>query len=205
MQEFDFDTKDGMLNKLRNYFSTPDDDNIVLKNRIKEVLLNSPELLYALHDPKLEDELFDTDGNLRTDGEWDAYYGENSHIRPYLFLPDTQTEVSNYICYQTSFSNVSTYSSAEKQYIVTFNIFVHGKDRMDKLTGIPRHDLIASIIRELIAWSGIIYSSAIPISDKESITDTNYITRTIQYQALIPNSLVKTGNGFTYFTNKGKK
>ena len=204
MYEYEFSTKTEMLNKLRNYSLTPDDDNIILKNRIRDELLHCPELLYALHDTTLENELFDSKGNLKVDGEWDAYYGDHSHIRPYLFIPDTQTEVNNYICYQTNFSSLPRYNNAEKEFIIVFNIFVHGKDRVDSLTGLARHDLIASIIREKISWSGITYSSAIPVSDKEGVTDNNYITRTLQFQATIPNSLVKTDHGITQYTNKWK-
>ena len=57
-------TKKELLNKLRAYANTPDDDNIKYKNIIKNALLNCPELLYSLHDEELESELFDDDGNL---------------------------------------------------------------------------------------------------------------------------------------------
>ena len=97
-------TKDDLLNKLCAYKITPDDDVILYKQKIKNALLSNPCLLYALNDKKLESELFDKNGNINWEwnedkkqyeplGEWDRYFGSNSLIRPFLFIPDTQTTV----------------------------------------------------------------------------------------------------------------
>ena len=201
-------TKEELLNKLRAYADTPDDDNIRIKKQIKDTFLNCPELLYAIHNKELESELFDEDGNLNIDedgnltGEVDRYFGENSNIRPFLFIPETQDEVKNYVCYQTNYSDLVRYNDKEKNLIVTFTIFVNGKDSMDKLTGIPRHDLIASIIREKFAWIGLEISTTTPFGDKESTTDNNYLVRTLQYEVTLPNSICKTDGNTTYYNNK---
>lgn len=201
-------TKDELLNKLRAYADTPDDDNIRIKEQIKDTFLNCPELLYAIHNKELESELFDEDENLNIDedgnltGEVDRYFGENANIRPFLFIPETQDEVKNYVCYQTGYSDLVRYNDKEKNLIVTFTIFVNGKDSMDKLTGIPRHDLIASIIREKFAWIGLEISTPTPFGDKESTTDNNYLVRTLQYEVTLPNSLCKTEGKNTFYNNK---
>ena len=201
-------TKEELLNKLRDYADTPDDDNIRYKEKIKDTFLNCPELLYAIHNKELESELFDENGNLNIDedgnltGEVDRYFGENSNIRPFLFIPETQDEVKNYVCYQTSYSDLVRYNDKEKKLIVTFTIFVNGKDSIDKLTNIPRHDLIASIIREKFAWIGLEISTTTPFGDKESTTDNNYLVRTLQYEVTLPNSICKTDGNTTYYNNK---
>ena len=201
-------TKEELLNKLRAYAETPDDDNIRIKEQIKDTFLNCPELLYAIHNKELESELFDEDGNLNIDedgnltGEVDRYFGENANIRPFLFIPETQDEVKNYVCYQTSYGDLVRYNDKEKNLIVTFTIFVNGKDSIDKLTGIPRHDLIASIIREKFAWIGLEISTPTPFGDKESTTDNNYLVRTLQYEVTLPNSLCKTEGKNTFYNNK---
>lgn len=203
-------TKKDLLNKLRAYADTPDDDNIRIKEQIKDTFLNCPELLYAIHNKELESELFDEDGNLNIDedgnltGEVDRYFGENSNIRPFLFIPETQDEVNNYVCYQTSYdeSNYRSYEKTEKHLFITFTIFVNGKDSMDKLTDIPRHDLIASIIREKFAWIGLEISTTTPFGDKESTTDNNYLVRTLQYLVTLPNSICKTEGKNTFYNNK---
>ena len=192
-------TKEDLLDKLRAYADTPDDDNIKYKNTIRKALLNCPELLYALNNNELESELFDEDGNLLIDkdtgellGEVDRYFGDNSNIRPSLFIPDTQTIVNSYVCYQVMFDELPRYQNIYKYNEIIFNIFVNGKDRTDKLTGIPRHDLIASIIRERFNWSSIFGMQSKLISSKESTTDNNYVVRTLIFQIEDTNNIVYT-------------
>ena len=200
-------TKDKLLRKLRDYANTPDDDNIKYKNIIKHALLNCPELLYSLHDEELESELFDNE-NLYMDeetgellGEVDKYFGDNSYIRPDLFIPDTQTTVNNYVCYQVMFDELPRYGKFQKYTEITFTIFVNGMDRTDELTGIPRHDLIASIIRERFNWSNIFGMQTHLISSKESVTDNNYLVRTLVFQVVDTNGIYKTTDNKTTVNN----
>lgn len=206
-------TKEELLNKLRTYASTPDDDNIRYKEKIHDALLNNVELLYALNNKELESELFDEDDNLLINedtgeliGEVDRYFGDNSNIRPYLFIPDTQDEVKHYVCYQIMFDELPRYSNIQKYTEITFNIFVNGKDRTDKLTGIPRHDLIASIIREKFNWSNIFGMQTHLISSKESVTDNNYLVRTLIFQITDVNSITYTplGEKASYINKLGR-
>lgn len=195
-------TKNDLLKKLRAYADNPDDDNIKYKNIIRKALLRCPELLYALNNKELESELFDEDGNLLIDedtgellGEVDRYFGDNSNIRPSLFIPDTQTTVNSYVCYQIMFDECPRYQNIYKYNEIIFNIFVNGKDRTDRLTGIPRHDLIASIIRERFNWSSIFGMQTKLISSKESTTDNNYVVRTLIFQIEDTNGIAYTPFG----------
>lgn len=205
-------TKNDLLDKLRAYKTTPDDENIQYKKKIEKALMLNPCLLYALNEKSLESELFDDNGNINWEwneelgeyeplGEWDRYFGSNSNIRPFLFIPDTQTEVKHYICYQVSFDETPRYQDTLKYTTITFTIFVHGNDRMDKLTMIPRQDLIASIIRERFNWSNIFGMQTHLISSKESTTDNNYVVRTLVFQIVDTNGVVKTSNGKTTLNN----
>lgn len=204
-------TKDDLLNKLRAYAITTDDENTQYKNIIKNVLINSPELLYALHETQYEYELFTEDGKINWDeetheplGEWDLYYGANSNIRPFLFIPTTQTDIKHYICYEVAFDTFPKWSSDGfvKKTEITFTIFVHGDDAIDALTGIPRHDLIASIIREKFNWSSIFGYQTKLISSKESVTDSKYLTREIIFEVNDLNDISVTPyNGETYIRN----
>ena len=199
-------TKNDLLNKLRAYKTNPDDDIILYKQKIKDALLSNPCLLYALNDKELESGLFDKNGNSNWEwneelgeyeplGEWDRYFGSNSLIRPFLFIPDTQTTVKCYICYQVGFQDTVRYQPGLKETQITFTIFVHGDDRMDKLTGIPRHDLIASIIRERFAWSNIFGMQTHLVSNRESTTDNNYVVRTLVFQLTDLNNKIQTPYG----------
>ena len=199
-------TRNDLLGKLRTYKEAPDDENILYKQKIKKALMSNPCLLYALDDKELESELFDKHGNINWEwnedtkqyeplGEWDRYFGSDSLIRPFLYIPDTQTKVRNYLCYQVSFQDTVRYQPGLKETLVTFTIFVHGNDRMDKLTGIPRHDLIASIIRERFAWSNVFGMQTHIISNRESTTDNNYVVRTLVFQLTDLNSKIQTPYG----------
>ena len=205
-------TKDDLLNKLRAYKTTPDDENIQYKKKIEKALMLNPCLLYTLNEKSLESELFDDDGNINWKwnedtkeyeplGEWDRYFGSDSNIRPFLFIPDTQTEVKHYICYQVSFDETPRYQDTLKYTTITFTIFVHGNDRVDKLTMIPRHDLIASIIRERFNWSNIFGMQTHLISSKESTTDNNYLVRTLVFQVVDTNGIYKTTDGKSFIMN----
>ena len=99
------------------------------------------------------------------------------------------------MCYQVGFQDPVRYQPELKETQITFTIFVHGDDRMDKFTGIPRHDLIASIIRERFAWSNIFGMQTHLISNKESTTDNNYLARTLIFQLTDLNSSVQTPYG----------
>lgn len=207
-------TKNDLLNKLRAYKTTPDDENIQYKKKIEKALMLNPCLLYALNEKSLESELFDDDGNINWEwneetkeyeplGEWDRYFGGTSNIRPYLFIPDTQTEVKHYICYQVSFDEMPRYQDTLKYTNVTFTIFVHGNDRNDKLTGVPRHDLIASIIRERFNWSNIFGMQTHLVLSKESTTDNNYLVRTLVFQVVDTNGIHKTTDKKSSIMNYG--
>lgn len=196
------------LKNLRAYAETPDDEETQYKEKIRKTLLRCPELLYALHEETFETELFCENEKgemiLNMDEETgellfeaDAYFGGNSNIRPYLFIPDTQDEVRHYLCYQVMFDELPRYNDTQKYTQITFTIFVHGKDCEDKLTGIPRHDLISAIIKKKFNWSNIFGAQTHVISSKESTTDTNYLVRTIVFQLVDTNGIVDTKNGLT--------
>ena len=207
-------SREDMLEKLRAYATTPDDDNIRYKEKIKHALLNCPELLFALNEKNLESELFyESDNgqvvlNISEDGELlgevDRYFGDDSNIRPYLFIPETQADVRHYVCYEVDFDEIPRYNKNQKYIEVSFNIFVNGRDVIDKNIGVPRHDLIASIIREKFNWSNIFGAQTKLVSSKESVTDKNYLVRTLIFQNVDTNSIVETNNGITSVINNHK-
>ena len=189
------ETKDDLLKKLRMYKEVPDDDNTRYKQIIYKAFLECPELLYAIHETSLESELFNDDGTINYDGEWDMYFSDSSrdgNIRPYLFIPQTQTEVHNYVCYQSHFDEMPRYNSIEKYGLITFTIMIHGADRMDKSTGLPRHDLLGAIIKDKINWTNLFGTQCHVISDKESMTDNDYVVRTIVFRITALNSIVQS-------------
>lgn len=192
-------TKNDLLEKLGAYSTVPDDESIKYKAKIKQALIRSPELLYALNNKTYESELFRKDGTINWDqethepeGDWELYFGEDSNIRPFIMFPETQDKPMNYLCYQVQFDELPRYNNIQKYTEITFTIFVHNMNSIDELTDIPRHDLIASIIRERFNWSNIFGMQAKLISSKESTTDNNYIVKTLVFQILELNGIVNT-------------
>ena len=200
--------KTDLLDKLSSYTKNPDDENIRYKELIRQKLLNCPELLYALHEPDLDKELFNPDGSLNMDedgnliGEISSFFGITRNIRPYIFIPETQEHVKNIICYQVAFDDLAKANNVQKYTNITFTIFCQEQDIVDELTGIPRHDLIASIIRENFNWSNIFGMQAKLISSRENITDNHYLVRTLVFQIVDLNGTVTTTYGSKpQFTN----
>lgn len=198
-----FTNKQEMLSKLLAYRNTPDDDNIRYKQKIKTALKECPELLYCLHEKKFEKELFNEDGTFNDEGNIEKYFGATSNIRDFLSIPDVQTDAKSIICYQTYFNSEPKYNAMEKYAVIAFTIFVYSTDNSDPETGIARHDLLASIIREKFNWSNIFGATCEIISDKEGVSDTNYVTRTITFRTTVTKSVVRTGkDGTTRYVNK---
>lgn len=200
--QYEINTRDELVSKLTAYAENPDDATIRCKEIIKDQLLHCPELLYLFHETAFEEELFDTDGNLNPDGDWDMYYGDHGNIRPYLYIPDTQTQIKHFLCYRVQFSEVPDYNRIEKYLEITFYIFVNGEDVIEPTTGLCRHDLMSSILREKFNWSNAFGTQCRVISDAENITDNYFLTRTVTLQLNYLNSIVKTDlNGKTSVIN----
>jgi hypothetical protein len=90
------------------------------------------------------------------------------------------------------FDELPRNNNNQKYTEITFMIFVKDEDAIDIRTGIPRHDLIASILRERFNWSNIFGMQAKLVSSKGSTTDNDYIMRTLIFQIVDLNGLVNT-------------
>lgn len=196
-------TKNDLLQKLRSYSYTPDDDVIRVKQKIKEKLLKCPELLYVLNNKELENELFLPDGTINAEydastgeliplGEWDRYFPYN--IRPYVFIPETQAFKDNFLCYTAGFREVPRFNDTEYYMQVVFTVLCNSapEQAFDGLTGQSRADLIGAILREKFNWSNIFGLQCKIVSNQEDIKDTNYISRTIVLESTMPNGITHT-------------
>lgn len=197
-------TKDDLLNKLRAYANTSDDYVSWFKAKIKDKLLTCPELLYSLNVKQLESELFDNKGSIIDDGEWDSYFGY--YIRPYIpYISEVQDSTDNFLCYEVSFNELARYNKIECYMQIQFVALCStaSKQIIDDLTGLPRHDLIGSIIRENFNWSNIFGTQCRMISNQARITDSSYTTRTITFECTLPNSITNTPyKGQTHIANR---
>lgn len=196
---YDVHTKDDLIYKLSDFAVNPDDDCIRCKEKIKNALLNCPELLYLFHEKDYEKELFLPSGELNTEGDWDVYYGDN--IRPYLYIPETQEKIKHYLSYRVMFDSTQLYNKVEKYLQIVFYIFVNGQDAIESTTGLCRHDLIASTLREKFNWTNIFGTQCRLVSNIENITDNYFLTRTLTLECNVLNSIVKTNSNKTSVIN----
>lgn len=174
------------IQNLRAFRDSLDNDNIKLKQQIKKKLLSDKYIIHVLNNKELE----------KTDAEPDDYFGVN--ILPFFILPDTQTKVDNFICFETS--NEVKYSmnynaSVRKTQQITFTILCNDKNDIDKETSLPRHDLLAALIQSSFNYEVFLGGRWILVSDRASVTDTHYLMRTLLFQQDTDNNLVKTING----------
>lgn len=169
------------IENLRTFRSSLDNDNIKLKQQIKEKLLSDKYLIHVLHNKELEKE----------DAEPSDYFGVN--IRPWYVFPETQHEAMNFVCFETE--NEEYHPNIMKTQKIIFYILVDDKDVLDSETSLARHDLLAALIINLFNYEVILGGRLQLVSDKPSVTDRHYVTRTLVFQQKTDNNLVKTVNG----------
>ena len=167
----------------------PNEDDIRYKEIIKQKLLEDDILIWLLNNKELED----------ADAENDEYFGVN--IRPEFIIPETQTDVQNFLCYEISFEDTARYNPAIKYQEIIFYILCHEKNGIVEEIGAARKDLIAGIIIDKFNGSNAFGNQLKLISDKPSVTDTRYSTRTLVFEQKTTDSLTKA-DGRTFNLRK---
>lgn len=178
------------IQELRQYKVVMDDDNIRFKEIIKKNLIDDPLLIYLLNNKELEDDEADPSD----------YLGVN--ILPMYLIHPTQHNVQNFICYDIQFKEVPRYNDTLKYVDVIFYILCEEKNNIEKLTGIARHDLIAARLKYIFNWTNKFGSQCHIVSDVPSVTDSDYATRTLTFELLMPKDIVKTKNGSSNVINR---
>ena len=152
-----------------------ENDNIYYKEKIKQKLLDDYRIIHFLNNTDLDEE------------NPSDYF--NVNIRPYYLIPDTQTDVKNYICYESNFTEIDNYNTILKQGQIIFYIFCDEKTIMDRETGIARHDLLAALIVDDFAWSNDFGVQLRLVSDRPYSMDNRYVMRTLTFEHNAPNSI----------------
>ena len=168
---------------LNSFKHNTDNSNVRFKEIVKKVLLENKYLLHVIHNVQLED----------SGAEMDEYY--NTSILPYFLIAATQHNVANFLCYDVGFHYTSRDNQLVRQIEVTFYILCHQDDIIEKETGIARHDLIAALILDEFDWSNHFGFQIHCVSDLPTVTDNNYMTRTLIFRGEYLTSIVKNRNG----------
>jgi len=171
-----------VLDDIRN------DDIIYKKSVIKGIFENDPDLKTVLGQlPKLPykrevNKGQPTEEELEERKRIDEYNMKVSkpQILSYLKVNDIQKEVLNFVMFDISDERPSYTSDMIKQQYVTVLIMVH-EDDMETEYGIDRVDLLAYIVKDLLAWSNKTGISMKLYSDEPGISDTKYYMRTLKF------------------------
>lgn len=157
----------------------PNEDDVRYKEIIKQALLEDDILIWLLNNKKLED----------AEAENDEYFGEN--IMPMFIIPDTQTNIQNFVCYEVSFDEEARYNPDIKYQNIIFYILCHEDNGIVEEIGAARQDLIAGILIDKFHGSNMFGNQLKLVSDKPSVTDNKYTTRTLVFEQKTTNSLTK--------------
>ena len=174
-----------------------DSDDIRIKEKIKEVLLNNRFLLHVIDNKELE-------ANVEEDGTGaDEYFGKN--ICPYFLVAPVQYAAETFIGYEVQYNNTDRFSrvsASYKELAIHFQILSNYKVLINPETGIPKHDLLAAIIIDQFNHTNYFGETIHLISDQPSVVDNDFACRTLTFRQTTDNSLIKTVDGVTRFANK---
>lgn len=167
--------------ELRRLRTEPEADDIRYKQIIKEKLLADNKIIYLIHNKELEKE------------EADPVQYLNVNILPYYLISPTQHNAQNFICFETSFDEVSRGNSVMKIQQIIFYILCHHSDiKVEELSS-ARHDVIAAEIIKLFQGCNDFGTQLKLMSNKPSVVDTNYAARTLIFEQITTNSIVNNG------------
>ena len=168
-----------------------DDDNIRIKEIIKQKLLANDDIIHVLDNKKLQD----------AEAENDEYFWEN--IFPFYLIPDAQTDSQNFICFTVGYENVERnftnssrmYNDLQRHLHIVFVILCEKKNLKDRDTGIARHDLLAALIQNEFNLTNYFGRRMLLVSDNESTVDSVYACRTLVFSQTTDNNVTKTQYG----------
>lgn len=150
------------------------------KYKIMNLLTSDQDILHTLHCAKFGD-----DSVLNGDALRDVC------IFSFMKLPDNKDEVNNYICFEVNDDCYGDYASKR----IIFRTVSHINDCKTDW-GIPRHDLLALIIKNKFDWSNECGLHLEKESDSGHVTDDGYYYREIVYVSTVPNNLFRRTNNF---------
>lgn len=151
------------------------DDDIIRKKRIiGQMLYSDPDIIEVLDNP-------DLDPNCP-----DEYLYEN--IFPFIRVPGTQDVSKNFITFMLDDMETAQINKAMKNQFLKVIIFVH-KDLIQTKYGAERHDLLAYLVKDVFHLSNKLGLQFNLVSNREGVTDTDYCTRTLQFEMTTLNSV----------------
>lgn len=151
------------------------DDDIVRKKRIiGQMLYSDPDIIEVLDNPDIDPSCPE-----------DALY---VNIFPFIRIPGTKDISKSYITFMLDDMDKSQINKSMKSQFLKVVIFVH-KDLVKTKLGADRHDLLAYLVRDVFHLSNSLGLQLNLVSNREGVTDTDYCTRTLQFEMTTLNSV----------------
>lgn len=151
------------------------DDDIVRKKRIiGEMLYSDPDIIEVLDNKELDPSCPD------------EYLYQN--IFPFIRVPGTQDTSKSFITFALDDIDPVKSNKVMKSQFLKVVIFVH-KDLVKTQLGAERHDLLSYLVKDVFHLSNSLGAQLNLISNREGFTDTDYCTRTLQFEMITPNSV----------------
>jgi hypothetical protein len=175
---------------LRQFRDNIDSDDIRVKEKIKQKLIENEFVIHVLNNKELEE----------ADCQPEDYYGIN--ILPYYIIEPTQTDVQNFICFEVDYDEIDFANNCVKNLMIKFIVLCEQKTIIDADTSLSRHDLLAALLMDQFNFTNYFGAKIRCISDTASIVDSSYSCRTLIFKQITDNNLVKTRNKIPMLANK---
>ena len=177
--------------RLASYKYIVDDDNVRIKEIIKQKLINNDDIIHVLDNKELQE----------ADADNDEYFGVN--LLPYYNIAPTQTESQNFICFTVGYENVERnftnssrmYNDLQRHLHIVFVVLCEQKNIKDRDTGIARHDLLSALLINEFNYTNCFGRKLQLISNEESVVDSKYLCRTLVFSMTTDNNVTKTPYG----------
>lgn len=151
------------------------------KRKILEDIFKDRDIIELLHNTELE----------KIEAIPEDYY--NINIFSFLKIPDAQSEVKNFLCFEVDDINISYTNKIMVTKQIIFRTISH-KDDVETPWGANRQDLLAALIKERFQWSNILGTQLIKTYDSGKVAENGYYYRTMYFQQTIPNDLQGTSS-----------
>lgn len=165
------------------------DDTDRYKYLIMKILTDNQDILNTLHNKDLEEKYKNKEGIINGD----AY--RNVNIFNFLKIPETQSTVKNFICFEVDDVEKPRYGEGLLKKNIIFRTISH-KDDVNTDWGIARQDLLSAIIKSEFDWTNIFGMHLELVYNKGRVAENGYYYREFIYETTVPNNLVnKMKNG----------
>lgn len=159
------------------------DDIERYKYLIMKILTEDQDILNTLHNKDLEKNHTNDNGIINGD----AYRDVN--IYSFLKIPDSQSTVKNFICFEVDDVEIPRYSEVLIKKNIIFRTISHDDDYQTDW-GINRQDLLAMIIKSKFDWSNVFGMHLEKVYDKGRIAENGYYYREFIFETTTLNNMV---------------